>query len=135
TEDVIGDGYLAGLVVDFNNDVLTEILERHFRAEAGTEVPDLVRPLLELGIVRHAALEGDGLVLGASRRLARAARIAPFAVLDDVGGALQTAYLAGAGHVVAVPLHPELEVLVRVEPLRTGVDAELSHGPSPYTSI
>src|SRR5207302_3356356 len=93
TEDVVSDGYLAGLVVDLNNDVLAEILERHFGAEAGAEVPDLVRPLLELGIVGHAALEGDGLVLGTSRRLARAARIAPFAVLDDVGGALQTADL------------------------------------------
>jgi hypothetical protein len=40
-------------------------LRRHFRAEAGAEVPDLVRPPLELEIMGHPALERDGLVLGA----------------------------------------------------------------------
>ena len=39
--------------------------------------------------------------------------VAALAVLDDFGGALERADLADAGHVAAVPLDAELEVLVR----------------------
>ena len=120
---------LAGLVVDLDDDVLAEVLERDFRAEAGAEVPHLVRPLLELGVVGDAALERDRLVLGAAGRLAAVLGIAALAVLDDLGGALERADLADAGDVAAVPLHAELEVLVRIEALR--VDGELCHGVSP----
>ena len=49
------------------------------------------------------------------------AGIAAFAVLDHLGRALERADLADAGDVAAVPLDPELEVLVGVEALR--VDA------------
>src|SRR5207237_1025898 len=78
------------------------------------------------GVVGHAALEGDRFKLGASRRLARAARVTPFAMLDHLGGPLERAHLADAGDVAAIPFHAELEILVRIEPLR--IDAELSHG-------
>ena len=44
--------------------------------------------------------------------------IAALAVLDHLGRALERADLADAGDVAAVPLHPELEVLVRIEALR-----------------
>ena len=65
-------------------------------------------------------------------RLARRRRVAALAVLDDLGGALERADLADAGDVAAVPLHAELEVLVRIEALR--VDGELGHGVAPMTS-
>src|SRR6185437_15184190 len=106
--------------------VLAEGLQRDFRAQPGAEVPYLVRPLLEGDVVGDAALDGDRLILGAAGRLARAAGVAALAVLDHLGGALESRHLADAGHVAAVPLHPELEVLVRIEALR--IDAELGHG-------
>src|SRR5262249_7078080 len=67
----------------------------------------------------------DRVEFTAARRLAAAARVAPFAVLDHLRRPLQAADLADAGDVPAVPLDAELEVLVRVEPLR--VRAELGH--------
>ena len=63
-------------------------------AQAGTEVPHLVGPLLELDVVGDAALQGDGLVLGAAGRLARGGRVAALAVLDHLGAALERADLA-----------------------------------------
>src|SRR5262249_58165158 len=51
--------------------------------------------------------------------------IAVVAVLHHLGGAFEPRHLAHAGDVAAVPLHTELEVLVRVE--AGGVDAELCH--------
>src|SRR5262249_30027603 len=90
-------------------------------------VPHLVGPLLELGVVRDAALQGDGFVLGPAGRLAAAAGVAAVAVLDDLGGPLQGADLADPGDRVgdAVPEDAGLEVLVRVEALRVG--RELGH--------
>ena len=52
--------------------------------------------------------------------------VAAFSVLHQFRRSLQGAHLRGARDVAAVPLHPELEVLVRVEALR--VDTELGHG-------
>ena len=52
-------------------------------------------------------------------------RVAAFAVLDHLGGALERPHLADAGHVAAVPLDAEFEVLVRIEALC--VDGELCH--------
>jgi hypothetical protein len=46
-------------------------------------------------------------------------------VLHHVAGAVQAADLANAGDVLSIPLHAELEVLVRVEALR--VHGELGH--------
>ena len=71
-EDLVGDRELAGLVVDLDDDVLAEVLQRRLRAEPGAEVPDLVGPLLELDVVGDAALERDRLVLRAAGRLAAA---------------------------------------------------------------
>ena len=50
--------------------------------------------------------------------LRRGRRIAAFAVLDHLGGPLEGADLADPGDVAAVPLHPELEVLVGIEAVR-----------------
>src|SRR6202035_2410290 len=108
-----------------DEDVLAEVLQGRLRAEPGAEVPYLVGPLLESDVVRHAPLDRDGVVLCASRRLPAGRRVTSLAVLDDLGGALEAADLADARDVPAIPLHPELEVLVRVETL--GVDGELSH--------
>src|SRR3974390_3904209 len=44
---------------------------------------------------------------------------------DDLGAANQRADLGNSGDVLAVPLHPEFEVFVRIEALR--VDRELCH--------
>src|SRR5262249_23993817 len=70
---------------------------------------------------------GDGLVLGTAGRLVAAARIAALAMLDHLGGALERADLADARDIVGAgpELHPELEVLVRIEALR--VYGELGH--------
>ena len=84
-EDLVGERELAGLVVDLDDEVLAEVLQRDLGAEPGAEVPDLVGPLLELGVVGDAALERDRLELGAARRLARGRGIAALAVLDDLG--------------------------------------------------
>src|SRR5262245_48438917 len=43
----VGNGKLTGLVANLDDDVLAEVLERHFGAEARSEIPDLIRPLLE----------------------------------------------------------------------------------------
>jgi len=46
-------------------------------------------------------------------------------MLDHLGRPLERADLADARNIAAVPLHPELEVLVGIEAV--GVDGELSH--------
>ena len=51
-------------------------------------------------------------------------------MLDHLSGALESADLADAGDIFAVPLHAKFEILVGIEPLR--VDAELSHSLPPY---
>src|SRR5208337_1312785 len=56
---------------------------------------------------------------------ARCAGVSALAVLDDFGAAFQWTYLRNSGDVLAVPLHAEFEVLVRIEALR--VDRELCH--------
>ena len=125
-KNLVGDRELPGFVVELDDDVFAEVLERNLRAEPGAEVPDLVGPLLEFGVVRDAALERDRFVFRAARRFAAAAGIAAFAVLDDFGRALERADFADARDIFAVPFDAELEVLVGIEALR--VDAELSHG-------
>src|SRR5262249_2145124 len=124
--DVVGEGELTGLVEHLERDVLAEVLQRHLHPGLVADRPDLVGPARELEVVRHAALHGDGLPLRAARRLAAAARVTALAVLDHLGRALERADLADRGHVPAVPLETELEVLVRVEALL--VDRELRHG-------
>src|SRR6185437_7675982 len=57
--------------------------------------------------------------------LPAAAGVTAVAVLDLLGGPLEHSDLAHPGYELAVPLHPELEVLVGVEALR--IDAELNH--------
>src|SRR5262249_22294828 len=125
TEHLVSDRELAGLVVQLDDDVLAEVLERHLGSESRAEVPHLVGPLLELGVVRDAALECERLELGAPRRFPGAGRIAAVAMLHHFRGPLEARYLAHPGDVAAVPLHAELEVLVGIEPGR--VDAELCH--------
>src|SRR4029453_18168298 len=85
-EHLVCDRELTGLVVELDDDVLAEVPQGDLCTEPRAEVPYLVRPLLELGVVRDAALEGDGLVLGAPGRLARARRVAPVAGLPHPGG-------------------------------------------------
>ena len=104
TKDLIGDRQLAGFVIDLEDDVLAEILERNFRAQAGAEVPDLVRPLFEFLVVGDAAIEGDGLVFRAAGRFAAAARIAAFAVFDDFSRAFERADLADARDDICRPI-------------------------------
>src|SRR5262249_10829211 len=104
-EHLVRERELPGFVVDLDDDVLAEILERDFRAEAAAEIPDLVRPGLEFRIVRDAAFDRDRVVLGATGRFAARTRVAAFAVLDHFGGAFEPADLADAGDVAPVPLH------------------------------
>src|SRR5574337_733995 len=122
---LVGQRELARLVVDLQDQILAEVLQRDLGAEPRPEIPYLVRPLLEGDVMGHAAFDGDRLILGTPGRLARAAGVAALAMLDHFGGALQAGHLADAGHVATVPFQPELEVLVRIETLR--IDTELSH--------
>src|SRR6185503_512157 len=68
---LVGDRELTGFVVDLDDDVLAEVVERDLRAEPGSVVPDLVGSLLELRIMSHATLERDRVVLVATRGLSR----------------------------------------------------------------
>src|SRR3954454_3070835 len=54
-------------------------------------------------------------------------------MLDDFGRALQSANLADPSDILVVPLHPELEVLVGVEPGR--IDGEFCHDRLPQRAI
>ena len=130
-EDAVREGELARLVVDLDDDVLAEVRQRGLDAEAGAEVPDLVRPPLELEVVRDAALEGDRLELRPSRRLSARARVASFSVLDHLGGALEHTYFAHPGHVFAIPLDAKLEVFIRIEAL--WINSKLCHNIPLYT--
>jgi hypothetical protein len=59
-----GGGDLTGLVVDLDDHALATIPGRNLGTRASAKAPLIVRPLLELHVVRHAALEGDPLVPG-----------------------------------------------------------------------
>ena len=72
-----------------------------------------------------AALESDGVVLGAPRRFTAAAGIAALAVLHHLGGTLQGTDLADSGNIFAIPLDLELEILIGIEALC--IYAKLSH--------
>src|SRR5438067_11306677 len=96
--DFVGDRQLTGLIVHFNDQVLAKILECDLLTQASTLQPDLARPLLEGVIVGDAALEGNGIVLGAPRRFTAAAGIAALAVLHHLGGTLQGTDLADSGN-------------------------------------
>ena len=115
---VISEDLLAGFVVNLDADVLAEVLQRDLCAEAGAEVPDLVRPTLELQIVRDSPLEGDGFVLGAAGRFAAGTRVAALTMLDHFGRAFERAHLAHPGHVAPVPLDAKLEVLIWIKAVR-----------------
>src|SRR5262249_34097677 len=116
---------LAGFVINLDDDVLAEVLEGHFRTEARPKIPNLVCPLLELFVMCDTSVERDGIVLGAARRFAAAGGVASLTMFDNLSGAFQRADLADAGHVSAVPLHAEFEVLVRIEALC--IDGKLGH--------
>src|SRR5262245_1065925 len=131
--NLVGERELARFVVDLENHVLAEVLQADFGAKAGADMPHLVGPAFELEIVCDATLECDRLVLCTTRRLARGRWVAAPSMLDDLGPALERAGLADSGHVAAVPLETELEVLVRVEAVR--VDGELGHVPAPLLQI
>ena len=57
--DLVGDHQLAGLVVEFEVDVLAEIGQRDLRAEPGAEVPHQAGPVVEGHVLGEAALERD----------------------------------------------------------------------------
>src|SRR5206468_614352 len=80
--------------------VAPEVLERDLllalilRGLRVAEVPDLVRPRLELEVVRDTALHRYRLVLRGTGRLVRTARVGALAILDERRGPLQRAHLA-----------------------------------------
>src|SRR5262249_49378991 len=116
---------LTRFVIHLKDDVLTEILQRNLRAQPAAEVPDLVGPFLEFGVVRDTAVERDGVVFRAARRFAATAGITAFPVLNDFGCALKSANFADTRNIAAIPFDAELEVFVGVEPAR--INGELSH--------
>jgi hypothetical protein len=84
---------LSGLIIKFKNDVFAEVFQRNFRTTPGTETPDAVGPVLEFRIVSDAALQRDRRELDLAGRLAIAARIASFAMLNDLRRTSQSADL------------------------------------------
>src|SRR5262249_40906564 len=86
-KDFVGEGELAGFVVDLDDYVFAEILQGDFRAQSRSEIPHLVRPLLELDIVGHAALKRDRLELRSAWRLSGRGRVAALAMLHQLGAA------------------------------------------------
>src|SRR6266487_6270239 len=81
--DFVGDRQLTGLIVHFDDQVLAKILECDLLAQASALQPDFACPLLERVIMGDAALESDGVVLGAPRRFTAAAGIAALAGFQD----------------------------------------------------
>ena len=128
---VVRDRELASLVVEIEDDILAKIRERHLAAERCLQLPHLAGPGLEVEIMRHAALQRDGIVLGAPRRFATGAGVATLAMLDNLGGALQRRHLADAGNIAPVPAQPKFEVLVRVKAL--WIDDEFRHERVPLS--
>src|SRR5262249_38527538 len=114
-----------GFVVDLDDYVFAEVLQGDFRAQSRSDLPHLVRPFLELGIVGHAASARDRVEFRPTRRLSRRGRIAALAMLHQLGGAAELRYCAPAGDVAAVPFDPKLEALVRIEAL--WIDRKLRH--------
>src|SRR5262249_25049702 len=86
-EDFVGNGRLAGFVVNFEQDVFAKVLQRDFLAQARSELPYLVGPLLELEVVRYPALKSNRIKFGAPWRFPAAARVTALPVFDDLGGA------------------------------------------------
>jgi hypothetical protein len=58
--DEVGEHALAGLIEEVDDDILTEVGERHFRL--ASELPDQVGPSLERGVVGDAARQHDRVV-------------------------------------------------------------------------
>src|SRR5882672_2534754 len=127
-ENLVNYRHLTGLVEDFDDQVLTEILKRDFLPKARAEIPNLVCPLLKVRVVGHASFKRDRIILRAARRFAATARIASLAVLHDLGGPLEGADLAdssyGCGNAFEKDL--KLKVLIGVETIST----KLSHSSS-----
>src|SRR6266446_5603963 len=124
-ENLVGNRELARLIVLFEDNVFSEILQRNFRAESGAEIPDFIRPFFEFRVMRHASFQRDRIILGSTWGLAGSARISSLAVLHYLGGAFKRADLTDTGHIPAIPFNPKFEILVRVESLR--VDCEFGH--------
>jgi hypothetical protein len=74
----------------------------------------------------QTTIERDGFELLAARRFVGRRWIAAAAVFHHFRGAFQRPDFADAGHIFAIPLQPELEILIRVHAAR--VDGKLSHG-------
>src|SRR5262249_3518715 len=90
-----------------------------------SETPDLIRPVLEGRVVRDSAFQRDRVVLRAAGRVTGRAGIPSLAMLHHFRRSLETAHTADTGDISTVPLHFELEVLVRIETMR--IHGELRH--------
>ena len=64
TVNLLGDGELAGFVVEFDHDVLAEIPERSFRTGSRAEAGHFVGPFCKLKVVRHTPLQHDRIIPG-----------------------------------------------------------------------
>src|SRR3546814_14889263 len=106
--ELIGEDLLPGLVEHVEDQVLAEIGERRLGPRARAEIPDLVRPLLEIAVVGDAAFQGDRLVLGAAGRLAAGRGTAAFAILDHLGCPLHHPAIPHPVALAAVPLTDDL---------------------------
>ena len=81
----IRDDKLSGLVIDFDDEILSEVFERDLGTESRSVVPDLVCPLLKLSIMGNTPLQGDWFVSGSARGFATRTRVTALSVLDNLG--------------------------------------------------
>src|SRR5258708_18410186 len=126
---VVRDDVLPCLVVHLDDDIFTKIFQRDFHARI--EVPDLVRPLFELEIMRNASLECDCIEFGTTRRLAAAAWVATLAMLHYFSRPLQCPDFADSSNIFAIPLDAELEVFVWIK--ARWIDTKFCHWNPLYT--
>src|SRR2546423_7055494 len=88
--DFIAKHWLTRLIEEFDTYVPTQTFEGR-RWITAIHHLRCVCPILEIGIVRDAALQGDRIVLGAPEALAHD-RVTSFLVFDGGGSPLQASY-------------------------------------------
>ena len=116
---------MISFVVKLDSNVLAKVGQRNLRTWSDTEVSGLVGPFFELCVVGDTPLEGNRLVPSPAGRSMNSTRVSAFPMLKDVCRAPEGTDLTDARYVAAIPLDPELEVLVRI--LAAGVHGELCY--------
>lgn len=111
---VVRANQLPCFVVEFDQDILPELVQRHFRSQAGAQFPNQVGPVFKGRVFGQSTFHGDGVKLRQPGRLPAGRRIASLAMLNNAGGPNQSRDARDSGNVCAVPFHAKVEVLVGI---------------------